>query len=233
MGDSERRWSEKPVQISTGSVFLVPPESPKLPGGDDADGDVRKRRRSVSRSRSPGRVDRRRRRGSRSPSPNSNRDRESGQRGGRDRGRDRDSDRVKYAGMTGAQIERARAQERSLRSNKSSLTDEEYDEFRGMLLHLTLSRRDIREAMAFMYDKVESAKELASLLRLSLLSKKTPLPIKIARLYLLSDVLHNSGAPIKFASNFRVEIQGFLPEVFDDLGKARREIVGRLTAHQV
>jgi hypothetical protein len=30
-----------------------------------------------------------------------------------------------------------------------------------------------------------------------------------------------------------VEIQGFLPEVFDDLGKARRDIVGRLTVHQV
>lgn len=217
MGDSAQRWSDKPVQMNVGGVWMIPPESPKLSDTNDVD--------TCKRRRSRDRTEFHRRYNSRSPSPS--RDRENSR---RDR---QESDRIKYAGMTGAQIERARAQERSLSSNKSSLTDEEYEEFRDMLLRLSLSRYDVKNAMAFMYDKVESAKELASLLKLSLLAKKAPLPIKIARLFLVSDILFNSGAPIKYASNFRVEIQNFLPEVFEDLGRARRDIVGRMTAHQV
>ena len=37
--------------------------------------------------------------------------------------------------------------------------------------------------------------------------------VKIARLYLLSDVLHNSSAPVKKASSYRTHLQKGLPEV--------------------
>ena len=37
--------------------------------------------------------------------------------------------------------------------------------------------------------------------------------VKIARLYLLSDVLHDSSAPVKKASSYRTHLQKGLPEV--------------------
>lgn len=39
------------------------------------------------------------------------------------------------------------------------------------------------------------------------------LAVKIARLYLLSDILHNSSAPVKKASSYRTHLQKGLPEV--------------------
>jgi U2-associated protein SR140 len=36
-----------------------------------------------------------------------------------------------------------------------------------------------------------------------LLVKETPVAVKMARLYLLSDILHNSAAPVKHASHYR------------------------------
>lgn len=53
-------------------------------------------------------------------------------------------------------------------------------------------------------------------------------PVKIARLYLLSDVLHNSSAPVKKASSYRTHLQKGLPEV---LLKIEREDVPYRTAN--
>jgi len=38
--------------------------------------------------------------------------------------------------------------------------------------------------------------QVVGLLKESLLISTTPAPVKVARLYLLSDILHNSGAPV-------------------------------------
>lgn len=48
--------------------------------------------------------------------------------------------------------------------------------------------------------------------------------MKIARLYLLSDVLHNSSAPVKKASSYRTHLQKGLPEVRDSNSTEYREI---------
>ncbi|CAN0395821.1 unnamed protein product, partial [Discosporangium mesarthrocarpum] len=39
------------------------------------------------------------------------------------------------------------------------------------------------------------------------------MPVKLARLYLVSDMLHNSSAPIKNASSYRTHLQSALPQV--------------------
>lgn len=96
--------------------------------------------------------------------------------------------------MTGAQIERARAKEKGVAVVGSVLLkDDDYDEFEAMLHGLSVSRPLIKAAMGFAFDKVESAKEISDILKESLLVKETPVAVKMARLYLLSDILHNSG----------------------------------------
>ena len=69
-------------------------------------------------------------------------------------------ERKKYAGMTGAQIERAKAQERGRVVGFTQLRDSEYDEFEAILQGLTVSRRKVKEAMGFAFDHVESSKEV-------------------------------------------------------------------------
>ena len=143
------------------------------------------------------------------------------------------SDRVKYAGMTGAQIERAKAKERGLNTHKSELNNTDYKELKLILQNLTLSRIHIKQALGFIYDKIEAAEDICYILKKSLCNNTTPPAIKIARLYLLSDLLHNSSAPIKNASHFRIEIQKILPQIFEEFGSMRRGIIGRMTLHQV
>lgn len=54
---------------------------------------------------------------------------------------------------------------------------------------------------------------------------------KVAHLYLISDILHNSGyAEIKDAWKFRYELQKFLPSVFLHLRETWVNIQGRITA---
>lgn len=76
------------------------------------------------------------------------------------RQREYENERIKYAGMTGAQIERARDKERESKHKKQSLSADDYDSFYNMLQHLTVSQKDIKAAMGFAYDKVEAAQEV-------------------------------------------------------------------------
>ena len=103
--------------------------------------------------------------------------------------------------MTGAQIERLRAKERG--SRKANLSDDQYDELEQRLQSLTVSRVSIMEAMGLALDNADAAEEVVGILRESMLIAGTPLPVKVARLYLLSDILHNSGCHVKNASNYR------------------------------
>ena len=76
----------------------------------------------------------------------------------RDRDRDRDSDAKKYAGMTGAQIERLRNAERSWR--KARLSDDQYDELESLLQNITVSRKAIVQTMGLALDNVDAAEEV-------------------------------------------------------------------------
>jgi hypothetical protein len=72
------------------------------------------------------------------------------------------------------------------------------------------------------------------MIRDSLLVKEDPIAAKVARLYLVSDILHNTAAPVKHASHFRTHIQAFLPEIFESFGMLLRDgSLGRLTSGQL
>ena len=103
--------------------------------------------------------------------------------------------------MTGAQIERQKAKDRG--AKRAQLSDDTYAEFEGLLQQLSISREVIVQAMGLALDHADAAEEVVGVLRDSLLLAATPFPVKVARLYLVSDVLHNSGAHVKNASNYR------------------------------
>ena len=64
----------------------------------------------------------------------------------------------RYAGMTGAQIEREKAKHR--RSRDNYLTDMEHDEFKDILDNLTVSKKDVLNGMTFALDFADFSGEV-------------------------------------------------------------------------
>jgi U2-associated protein SR140 len=67
---------------------------------------------------------------------------------------------------------------------------------------------------------------------MSILEPNAPAPAKVARMYLLSDLLHNSSAPVKNASTYRTLLQTHLPDIVQNLGVWKKGLLGRLTSGQ-
>ncbi|XP_072086563.1 protein RRC1 isoform X2 [Arachis hypogaea] len=111
-----------------------------------------------------------------------------------------------------------------------TLTDAQRDEFEDMLRALTLERSQIKEAMGFSLDNADAAGEIVEVLTESLTLKETPIPTKIARLMLVSDILHNSSAPVRNASAYRTKFEATLPDVMESFNDLYRSIMGRITA---
>ena len=66
-------------------------------------------------------------------------------------------------------------------------------------------------ALPLMFDQV------VEILADSLTLPETPVPSKVARLMLVSDVLHNSTASVRNASRYRSLLEAALPDVFESL----------------
>ncbi|PON68353.1 Splicing factor-like protein [Parasponia andersonii] len=111
-----------------------------------------------------------------------------------------------------------------------TLTDSQRDEFEDMLRALTLERSQIKEAMGFALDNADAAGEIVEVLTESLTLKETPIPTKVARLMLVSDVLHNSSAPVKNASAYRTKFEAALPDIMESFNDLYCSITGRITA---
>lgn len=67
----------------------------------------------------------------------------------------------------------------------------------------------------------------------SLTLLETPIPTKVARLMLLSDILHNSSAPVKNASAYRTGFQASLPDVMESFNEVYQGLTGRITAESL
>lgn len=72
--------------------------------------------------------------------------------------------------------------------------------------------------------------QVVEVLTESLTLKETPIPTKVARLMLVSDVLHNSSAPVKNASAYRTKFEATLPDIMESFNDLYRSITGRITA---
>uniref|UniRef100_A0A2K6FP10 U2 snRNP associated SURP domain containing n=1 Tax=Propithecus coquereli TaxID=379532 RepID=A0A2K6FP10_PROCO len=88
-------------------------------------------------------------------------------------------------------------------SKKGALKEEQRDKLEEILRGLTPRKNDIGDAMVFCLNNAEAAEEIVDCITESLSILKTPLPKKIARLYLVSDVLYNSSAKVANASYYR------------------------------
>ncbi|XP_043926943.1 U2 snRNP-associated SURP motif-containing protein isoform X2 [Protopterus annectens] len=129
-------------------------------------------------------------------------------------------------GMTEGKEAEPSVEEESVK--KGGLQEEERDRLEEILRGLTPRKSDIGDAMAFCLNHAEAAEEIVDCIAESLSILKTPLPKKIARLYLVSDVLFNSCAKVANASYYRKFFESKLGQIFADLNAAYKSIQGHL-----
>ena len=110
------------------------------------------------------------------------------------------------------------------------LTDAEADAFEDALRSLTVERSSIRDAMLFALDHADAAGALSDTLVQALSLRETPAATKVARLFLLSDILHNSGAQVRNAAAYRAHLVSRLPDVFESLRDAYSTLDSRIAA---
>ncbi|EAU91487.2 SR140 protein [Coprinopsis cinerea okayama7 len=102
--------------------------------------------------------------------------------------------------------------------------------FEAMLRAMSGKCGEVARCMVFCLEHAEAAHEVADIIVSSLLVDSTPVPRKVARLYLICDILHNSAAPVPSAWRFRQEFQSRLGIVFDHLANIYHSFPGRITA---
>lgn len=117
-------------------------------------------------------------------------------------------------------------------NKKGSLSDSQRDKLEDMLRALTPERPRIMEAMIYCIEHADAAEEIVDCVTQSLSILETPLHKKVARLYLISDILHNCSVKVANASFFRKGFQVCLPEIFKEIHEAFNSIEGRLKAEQ-
>lgn len=140
--------------------------------------------------------------------------------------------------MTGRQLEHAKfggissASEGAAKLNEWEMA--KFDElFRKKLCQ---SRESICNAMAFCFEKSGASKQISDLLKEALLEDGHEISpeTRIARLFLLSDVLFNSQQPgVRNAYRYRDSIEQMAPEIFESLGKHGKGSAGRMTMNKL
>ncbi|KAM6969749.1 U2 snRNP-associated SURP motif-containing protein [Aplochiton taeniatus] len=131
----------------------------------------------------------------------------------------------------GADEEEA-SQEEEEEVKKGHLKAEHRERLETLLRGLTPRRDDVGQAMLFCLERAEAAEEVVGCIAEALSLLQTPLQKKIARLYLVSDILYNSCAKVANSSYYRKYFEAKLPQIFRDIGEAYRNIQARLQAEQ-
>ena len=108
------------------------------------------------------------------------------------------------------------------KQGEDELSEEGLEQFETLFLNkLTCSRKAIRDAMAFCFDNNNCAIQICNLLKSRLVASFTSVSIqtRIARLYLVSDVLFNSQQPgVRNAFRYRDAVEEMAPQLFESLG---------------
>lgn len=143
--------------------------------------------------------------------------------------------------MTGRQLEHAKFGSLGLtnveKGGGTKLNDWEKEKFDELLRKkLCASQESICEAMAFAFDKSGAAREISDLLKEAVLESGNGISVdtRIARLFLVSDILFNSQQPgVRNAFQYRDAIESMSPQVFESLGKHGNGTAGRMTMNKL
>jgi len=137
--------------------------------------------------------------------------------------------------MTGRQLEQAKFGRATggAADGGARMTDNEMKDFHSLTREkLCASRDSICDAMAYCFEKSGAAKQISELLQELLIDGGPGVSVdtRIARLYLLSDILYNSQQPgVRNAFLYRDAIERMAPDVFGRLGKHGDGKIGRMT----
>lgn len=99
-----------------------------------------------------------------------------------------------------------------------------------MLRTINNTREKVASVMCLALDRPDAAEEVAEVIIQSLLISSTPVPRKIARLSVISDILHNCAGTPTNAWKYRSLFESKLPAVFTHLGEIYKSFPGRMKA---
>ncbi|XP_018796084.1 PREDICTED: U2 snRNP-associated SURP motif-containing protein [Bactrocera latifrons] len=114
--------------------------------------------------------------------------------------------------------------------HKGALSNAQRVRLEDLLRHITPERSRIGDAMIFCIEHADAADEICECITESLSNPDTLVSKKIARLYLISDLLHNCTVKVSNASFFRKAIEKHLMEVFENLHNFFNSMESRLKA---
>ncbi|XP_058461186.1 U2 snRNP-associated SURP motif-containing protein [Malaya genurostris] len=114
--------------------------------------------------------------------------------------------------------------------NKGNLSVAQRDRLEDLIRHLTPERQKIGDAMIFCIEHADAAEEICDCISESLSSNSTVVKKKIARIYLISDILHNCSVKVQNASFFRKALEKNLLEIFKNLNSYYKQLESRLKA---
>lgn len=100
----------------------------------------------------------------------------------------------------------------------------------AMLRNINNTREKVARVMCLALDRPDAAEEVADVIIQSLLISSTPVPRKIARLSIISDILHNCAGTPTNAWKYRSLFESKLPAVFSHLGEIYKSFPGRMKA---
>ncbi|WWC91325.1 uncharacterized protein L201_006268 [Kwoniella dendrophila CBS 6074] len=105
--------------------------------------------------------------------------------------------------------------------------------FEAMLRAMSGKRAEIARGMEFALKKAEAADEVAEIVCRSVRLDATPVPRKMARLHLISDILHNSASSLPNVWKYRQAFESRLPPVFSHLSTVYQSLLaysGKISA---
>jgi len=110
------------------------------------------------------------------------------------------------------------------------LSDADWDKLEQLLRSVTGARPMILEAMSFCLDKSDWAIEITECITESLTIVETDMPLKLARLLVVSDILHNTCSSRPAAWAYRREFEKSLPDIFEHFHFSLGRLQSRLQA---
>lgn len=114
--------------------------------------------------------------------------------------------------------------------NKGQLSIAQRNRLEDLIRHLTPDRSKIADTMIFCIEHADAADEICECIAESLSSVETAIHKKIARIYLVSDILHNCTVKVQNASFFRKAMERNLETMFRGLNESYKAQESRLKA---